>query len=237
MKAVILNSGKGERLHPLTADMPKALIKVGDKAILGHQLDNLVRCNISKVLITTGPFASQITDYVAQDYLELNSSYVHNPEYRTTNSIYSVWLTKGLIDDDIILLHGDLLFDRILLERLLDARHPNCVLVGRNKAPDKDFKALIENDRVVEIGTELSGSKALSLLPLYKFCRADFVVWLDEIEKFINRGDVGRYAEDAFSGVSGKIALSPLYFDDEVCMEIDTKEDLDKARKMFSGSL
>lgn len=61
----------------------------------------------------------------------------------------------------------------------------------------------------------------------------DFLYWLGEIEKFIQRGDTKSYAEDAFNAISGKIVLQPLYFGDEVCMEIDTKEDYEEARGSF----
>ena len=231
MKALILNSGRGERLRPLTEDKPKALIKIGDKTILGHQLDNLIRCNIKNIIITTGPFEDKIKMHVKEKYPEIKVSYVNNPKYETTNYIYSMWLTKALIDDDIILLHGDLVFDRKLLERLINEKCENCVLVNRKiKPPKKDFKAVIENNRVIKIGVEFSGENAFFSAPLYKFSKSDFLYWLDEIEKFIREGDIKSYAEDAFNKISDKIMLRPLYFNEEFCMEIDTKGDFKIAR-------
>ena len=141
MKAIILASGEGKRLRPLTDNLPKPLIKIGDKTILGHQLDNLIRCHIRDIIITTGPFEDKIKEYVKEKYPDLEVSYVNNPKYETTNYIYSMWLTKGLIDDDIILLHGDLVFEEKLLEKLINAECENCVLVNRKiKPPEKDFK-------------------------------------------------------------------------------------------------
>ena len=40
------------------------------------------------------------------------------------------------------------------------------------------------------------------------------------------------YAEDAFNEISDNLILRPLYFDDELCMEIDTMEDLNIARDL-----
>lgn len=234
MKALILNSGRGERLRPLTEDKPKALIKIGDKTILEYQIDNLIECGIRNIIITTGPFEDKIKKHVKEKYHDLNVSYLNNPRYETTNYIYSMWLTKELIDDDIILLHGDLLFEEKLLERLINEKNANCVLVNRKiKAPEKDFKAVIENNRVVKIGVEFFGENAFSSAPLYKFSQSDFLCWLDEIEKFIEKDELKSYAEDAFNKISDKIVLRPLYFDDELCMEIDTIEDLEIARKIF----
>ena len=234
MKVVILNSGRGERLCPLTRYVPKALIRIGDKPLLGHQIDNLVWCGIKDVVMTTGPFENKIKKYMKREYSSVNVSYVKNPKYRTTNYVYSMWLAKGLIDDDVILLHGDLLFERKLLERLVDEECANCVLVNKKvKAPEKDFKAVIENNRVVKVGVEFSGRNAFFSAPLYKFSKSDFIQWLDEIERFVEKGDLKIYAESVFNEISDKIILHPLYFADEVCLEIDTKQDLEIARNLF----
>lgn len=234
MKALILASGVGKRLQPLTKDKPKALIEVGGKPLLGHQLDNLIGCNVRDVIITTGAFENKIKRYVRGKYPNINVSYVNNPLYDATNYIYSMWLTKELIDDDIILLHGDLLFDKELLDKLINEGHPNCVLVDRGVKPqEKDFKAVIENNRVIKIGVEFSGENAFFSAPLYKLSKSDFLCWLDEIEKFVTRGDVNCYAEDIFNKISDKIMLHPLYFDDGFCMEIDTEGDLGIARSEY----
>jgi len=234
VKALILGSGKSERLRPLTESKPKPLIRIGNKNLLEHQLDNLIECSIIDVIITTGPFKNEIRKHVKNKYPYLNVSYVNNPKYRTTNYIYSMWLTKELINDDVILLHGDLLFDRILLEKLIKEKHTNCVLVNRGiKPPEKDFKAVIENDRVTKIGVEFSGKNAFFSAPLYKFSKSDFLYWLDEIADFVKKGDFKIYAESVFNKISDKIILRPSYFSEEFCMEIDTKEDLEIARRLF----
>ena len=118
---------------------------------------------------------------------------------------------------------------------MISEKHANCVLVNREiKPPEKDFKAVIENDRVIKIGVEFSGKNAFFSAPLYKFLKSDFLCWLDEIEKFVKKGDLKIYAESVFNKISDKIVLRPLYFSEEFCMEIDTKEDLEIARSLFS---
>lgn len=230
MKAVILNSGVGKRLRPLTRHVPKALIKIGGKTLLGYQIDSLISCNIKDIIMTTGPFEKKIRKYMKTKYPTVNVVYVWNPKCRTTNYIYSMWLTKKLVDDDIILIHGDLFFERRLLERLVEEKSVNCVPVNKNiKAPEKDFKAVIENNRVIKIGVEFSGRNAFFSAPLYKFSKSDFMLWLNEIEKFVKDGKLRIYAETAFNEISNKILLCPLYFTEEYCLEIDTVKDLEAA--------
>ena len=230
MKALILASGKGKRLYPVTKEIPKPLVKIRNSAILGIQLDNLIGCGITDVIITTGSFEAKIKEYIEERFPDINVSYVHNPRYNSTNYIYSMWLTKELIDDDIILLHGDLLFEKKLLERIIDEKG-NRVLVNKKiEVPEKDFKAVIVNDRVIKIGIEFIGENAFACLPMYKFSKRDFLFWLNECEAHIEKGDVNIYAENVFNDISDELLLYPLYFNDELCMEIDTKEELEIAR-------
>jgi phosphoenolpyruvate phosphomutase len=234
---VILNSGRGTRLYPLTRNMPKALLTIGDKALLGHQLDCLLECKVRDVIITTGPFDGDIRKYVAKEHPHLNVSFVKNPEYHTTNYVYSMWLAKSLVNDDVLLLHGDLFFEKKLLDRLVEEKSANCVLVNKKiKPPEKDFKAVIENNQVKKIGVEFSGRNAFFSAPLYKFSKADFLRWLVRIGELVKRGDLTVYAEDAFNEISDTVILRPLYFDEEICMEIDTLDDLELARKLFEAS-
>jgi len=230
VKALILASGKGERLYPVTKEIPKPLVEIGNRAILGSQLDNLIGCGITDVIITTGSFEAKIKEYIEERYPNLNLSYVHNSRYNSTNYIYSMWLTKEFIDDDVILLHGDLLFEKKLLERMIDEKG-NRVLVNKKiEVPEKDFKAVIVNDRVIKIGIEFIGKNAFACLPMYKFSKSDFLFWLNECGEYIGKGEVNIYAENVFNNISDELLIYPLYFNDELCMEIDTKDELGIAR-------
>ena len=121
-----------------------------------------------------------------------------------------------------------------LLEMMINNKKENCVLVNKKiKLPEKDFKAVIENERVKKIGTEFFGKNAFACFPMYKFSREDFLLWLDECEKYIMKGRVNIYAENVFNEISNMMLLYPLYFDGEVCMEIDTKEDIEKANRIL----
>ena len=65
MKAMILAAGLGTRLKPLTDTMPKALVPVMGRPLLGILLDKLAASGFGRVVVNVHHFASQITDYVA----------------------------------------------------------------------------------------------------------------------------------------------------------------------------
>ena len=172
-------------------------------------------------------------DFIKKKFPQLKVAYIKNRRYKTTNYIYSMWLARNFIDDDIILLHGDLVFEKKLLGRLLKNKL-NCVLLNNNvKPPEKDFKGRVRNNIINKIGVNVSGKNAFFLAPIYKFSKSSFILWLDEIEIFINNGKYNLYAEEAFNSISGEIKLHPVYFRNEICLEIDNFDDLRNARQLF----
>lgn len=229
MKAIILNSGIGKRMGKLTQDKPKCLIQLtNSETILQRQLRLLEKHGITDIIITTGPYREQIFNHVGENFSNLNIKYIHNQLYDKTNYIYSMNLIKrDLIDEDILLLHGDLVFDEEVLEKLINSRNPNSVLVNKEiSLPEKDFKGRIVEDRVKEISIDIFGSNCYLLMPLYKFDRNDFLLWLDRVGIYINRNVCNVYAEEALNEILGEVILGCTYYNNELCGEIDTIEDL-----------
>ena len=68
MKAIILNSGTGIRLIPLTDKMPKCMIKINSKSILEFQIEILADNSINDFIITTGPFENIIKTQVKEKF-------------------------------------------------------------------------------------------------------------------------------------------------------------------------
>lgn len=218
------------RLRPFTDHNPKCLIQVQGKTILEQQIENLLHCQLNDIVITVGPFEEKIRQLVKDKFPTLSVTYVKNHKYETTNNIYSLWLTKNIIKGDIVLLHGDMVFDKVLLERLLACEYATCVLVNNKiTPPEKDFKADIRDNLVKRIDVHVSGT-AYFLPPIYRFSYADFMRWTSEMEIMLNNGEVNAYAEYAFNRISNEINLHPVYYSDEFCMEIDTFEDVEAAK-------
>ena len=236
MKALILNSGIGKRMGALTKYKPKCLVQLRDQeTILYRQLKALLEQGIMEIIITTGPYEEQIKDYVKKTFPQLSVLYVFNPLYLTTNYIYSMLLAGNLLDDDIILMHGDLVFQDDLLEKTIHSPHANTVLVNLNvPLPEKDFKGRVEEGRVKEISVNISGDNCFFLIPLYKVSRQLCEKWLEEMKEFKQQGNLKVYAEEALNNILNKYPLYPVHFHRELCSEIDDLEDLKAVRKQLS---
>lgn|SRR3989344_4679445 len=234
MKAIILNSGIGRRMGKLTENNPKCLVELKDGlTILGHELQILAKNGIKDFIITTGPFEEKIKDYVAKNFPGINVIYVNNPKYNSTNAIYSLFLAKELIDDDIILMHGDMVFDDMAFKALIGTSHKNAAIIDKNAdPPEKDFKALVSDGIIRKIAVDINGDNCFFSLPVYKFSKDGFNILLEEITKFVERNEVNVYAENAFNSISDKISLKPVHVD-YFCMEIDNLDDLETAKRKF----
>lgn len=231
MKALILAGGIGNRLRPLTDDIPKSLVPVGNRTILGRIMDSLMENGISKMVFLLGCQAEMIKDFVKKNYPAVGPVFIVDPPEKPIGSryIYSMWYARDFLkDDDILYIHGDTFFDPVLMKRLMDFPHSGA-LVNESFASDKDFNALVIDGLIKKIGVKVYGEKAGFCLPVYKLLNADFQVWMDKIVEYATNGNFDCYAENAFNDIAEKIKLYPVYFDKEVGMEIDEFEDLKKA--------
>ena len=229
MKALILNSGLGHRMGVLTSEHPKCMTEISpNDTILSHQLRQLADYGIQEVVMTTGYFDQVLVDYCRFLHLPLNFTFVKNPVYDKTNYIYSIYCAKEhLKDDDIIMMHGDLVFENLVLESVLNNPGSCMTVSSTTPLPEKDFKAVIENGLIKKVGIEFF-DHAMAAQPLYKIMKGDWKVWMNSIEQFCKANNTNCYAENAFNEISDQCPIAPLDVKDMLCAEIDTPEDLEK---------
>lgn len=238
MKILLLNSGIGERLSPLTNTIPKCLVKIrNNETILDHQLKILLKFDYEEFVITTGPFEEKIKNHIKKYYPSIKIQYINNPLYDKTNYIYSFYLAKDLIDKGLLYCHGDLIFSENLVRLLIESKEKNCVLVNKEiPPPEKDFKALIFDDKIYKIGVKLRGKNTAFLAPLYKLSKSFFLRWIHEIEYFISNERINCYAEDALNEILDELILKPCYYN-EYCVEIDDHEDLEGVKNYLINNI
>ena len=233
MKALILNSGVGTRMEELTADTCKCLVEIADGVtILDAQVQSLLACGVNEFCITTGSFADKIESHLLCRYPQGSFTFINNPLYDQTNYIYSIYLAQEQLQEDILLLHGDLVFEESVLQDILAADTSVLVVDSTQPLPEKDFKAIVRDGRVSLVSVDVF-SGACYAQPMYKLLKKDWLVWLGEISRFCLEGKTGVYAEEALNRVSGSMQLYPLDILGRDCFEVDNKTDLAKARQFY----
>ena len=227
MKALILNSGLGKRMGVLSSEHPKCMTEInGNETILSRQLRLLAEAGIKDVVITTGYYDGALTAYCESLGLPLSYTFVKNAEYASSNYIYSIYCAgEQLKDDDILLMHGDLVFETAVLDAVLAEKRSCMTISSALPLPEKDFKAVLCDGRIKKIGVDVF-ENAVSAQPLYKLLQKDWQEWLAAICSFCEAGKRNCYAENAFNEVWESCPLYALDIEDELCGEIDTPEDL-----------
>ena len=227
MKALLLNSGLGHRMGVITNEHPKCMTEISaHNTILSRQLRMLVSFGVEEVVMTTGYYDKVLVDYCNALHFPLKYTFVNNPLYDKTNYIYSIYCAKEVLkDDDIILMHGDLVFESRVMEAVVYNVNSCMAVSSTQPLPEKDFKAVIKDGRIEKVGIEFFDN-AMAAQPLYKIKKEDWIVWLNNIEKYCQSDNRKCYAENAFNEVSDKCRIYPCDIQDMLCAEIDTPEDL-----------
>lgn len=226
MRALILNSGLGTRMGVLTSEHPKCMTEIDpNETILSKQLKIISSVGIDEVVMTTGAFDSVLVNYCNSLELPIHITFVKNPMYEKTNYIYSIFCARELLDDDIILMHGDLVFENEIFDKLISS-DVSCMTVSSTlPLPEKDFKAQIKEGKVMKVGVDIF-DEAFAAQALYKLKKADWKIWLDKIVEFCEAGKTNVYAENALNELDGAANIHMLDVENLLCAEIDNPEDL-----------
>lgn len=233
MKFIILNSGLGSRLGDLTKNIPKSLVQIRENQTILSRAINILSQYSKDFIITTGYLNDVLIGYVNDNFPDLNFTFVHNSVYDKTNYIKSLDLI-GDINDDVILLHGDLVFSEDVANSIINEDNSSVVIDSLIDLPKDDFKAKLADNKVACISTRYFDDDAVACQPFYKLKKEDWNLWKLKIHEFCENGNTNVYAEDALNELlNQQIALNPLDIKGDLCNEIDTKDDLKRIKELL----
>jgi len=235
MRAVILAAGMATRLRPLTDSMPKCLLEVGGREILGRAVDELLAAGMDSLVVVTGYRAQMIHDYLDTAFPNLPKSFVHNERYAETNNAYSLLLAETLVaGSEFLLLDSDILFPAELVKRVLACPHRPALALDVHACGAEEMKVRVDKaGRVFDIGKDLEPAiSAGESIGVEAFGVEDGAELFTVLRKRI----VTEKRENEFYEASFREALkmgrSYYAVDTTDCpaIEIDSAEDLEKAR-------
>jgi choline kinase len=241
MQAIILAAGQGTRLRPLTDSCPKCLVEVRGKPILEYQLEALCEAGIRECIIVVGHRARQVRDAFGIRFRDISIRYVENEIFDHTNNIYSLWLARREITEDLLLLEGDLIFESGLLTDLRQNPWENVAVVDRYQSfmNGTVIQAHGDQARVMVLKRDQTPGfdygSALKTVNIYKFSyQAVCNELMPALGEYISQGLTDHYYEMAISRAiaDGAIRLHVLHTGPRIWAEIDTEEDLADAERM-----
>jgi len=109
MRAVIPVAGVGTRLRPHTYTLPKVLLNVAGKPILGHILDSVISQGIERITIVTGYMGKLVQDYVTRNY-NIDVSFISQRD--SLGLGHPIWVASETFNSEpLMIILGDTIFD------------------------------------------------------------------------------------------------------------------------------
>ena len=229
MQALILAAGKGTRIQ--TNDIPKCLLTVGDTNIIKYQINCLRDIGCQKIMVVTGYNSNKI-----KEKLGTSVEYIFNKNFETSNNLYSLWAARDSVDDEFICIYSDLLFHKKILEKCSASSKEVTLAVERN-VRNETMRVKIENNKIIQVNKNIdSKDTAGNFIGMAKFSKNAKNELFQIIKELIEKGNQEAYYTLAIENLikRGKtvdfIETTGLPW-----MDIDTKEEIDQARKIFAN--
>ncbi len=177
MKAIILTAGFGRRMKPLTDYNHKTLLSVGNEVIINRIIDSCVECGIKDYVIVTGYMSSELQEHINSQFKDQSFQYIHNDQYASTNNIFSLALAfeNMEIDQGILLIESDLIFEPSILKSLIANPHDNVALVDKYRNGMDGTVVTVHDDRITNIipphlqSSDFQFNDKYKTLNIYKF--------------------------------------------------------------------
>lgn len=248
MQALILAAGMGKRLGELIQDGTKCMVSVNGKSIIERTIEQLVKNNISRLVMVTGYKSEILQKFIASKFNENNLNgmkidYIENPIYETTNNIYSLFLAREeLKKDDTIMIESDLIYKTTLLPSLLKFPHKNVAVVSAwEDWMDGTVTTVNDEDEITNfIGKKFQRSENklsyFKTVNIYKFSKEfSSQYYIPFLEAYQTAFGKNVYYEEALKIISflKKDELHALKIPGDDWYEIDNPTDHKEAERRF----
>jgi dTDP-glucose pyrophosphorylase len=226
---VIMAGGLGSRLHPLTVDTPKPMLKIGDKPILETIIDGFILSGYRNFYISINYKGEMVEEYFKDgSKWDINIKYIYENKPLKTAGALSI--LPEIPTEDIIVINGDIL-TKLNFSKLLKF----------HKSEDSFATMCVRKHRIVVpfgvIETEESSISSITEKPTYDFMvNAGIYVISPDTLKFLKKGepldmpDLFRFLNDN----AKKTVAFPL---SDYWIDVGSHQDFEKAQTEFGQKM
>lgn len=244
MQSIILAAGLGSRLGELTKECTKCMVKINGITLIERMLRQLDRYGMDRIIIVTGYKGDILKDYVQNLGINTPVVFVDNSDYRHTNNIYSLWLTREFLEEmDSLVLESDMIFEDRVIEKMLAVDNGCGTFVARPRPwMDGSIVKLDKDNNIVyfvddEEAKRIDPSYYHKIVSIYKFKKRyvseKYMTYLNE---YVKKNKDNNLYESLLKvidlDVEKKIPAEIL--DEEQWYEINDIQDMDIAESMFA---
>jgi histidinol-phosphate/aromatic aminotransferase/cobyric acid decarboxylase-like protein/choline kinase len=232
--AIILCAGRGSRLGKRTRHTPKPLVKTNNIAFIDNALNNLETLGIKHVVVVIGYQSETITAHLRAMDTAITFEFVSNPDWATTNNIYSLYLAREHITQNTLIIEGDIYFSASSLQQLLQQPGDLVALVSPLGKNMEGTYAILEETQLQgfgstkDIGHEPRDGQ-YKTVNLYQVGSATFAEHIKkQLASNVRKNNLNAYYEDVFKKASleGKWDIQTVIVPATEWYEVDNYYDL-----------
>lgn len=233
MKAIIIAGGRGERLKPITDNIPKPMVSIKGQPILLHTINLLKKHGINDFIITLCYLPNVITNFFGDgSRFGINIMYTYEDPKKPMGTAGAISPAKEFLDDTFIVTYGDILRD-LDIKKMIDFHKKNTTFATINvyRRLSKGAKSMIivKNKKIVKF---IERPNAKDLMGEYIWSNGSFYIFEPGIFDFISNNETVDFGSDIFPKIvlSEKVYAYPTtgYF-----VDIGDLKKLTIARKTF----
>ncbi len=226
-QAIILAAGRGSRLGPATDGTPKCMLEVGGSTLLDHHTRVLRDLGINRICVVTGHESNQV-----RVSLDAMCDCLVNASFAETNSLYSLWLTRGCLSGGFMLMNCDVLAHPEVYRRVAEAQGCALAYDSSSGVDPEHMKLQIVDGRLVTMSKTLDRDIVCGEnVGILKFDAQGAQHLYREAHRLITTGVRNTWAPAAVDGIARQISVSCIDIADLPWVEIDFAEDYAEAQR------
>jgi len=233
MKALILAAGIGKRLK---ANVPKILLKIGNKSLLERHVENLLNLGIKNIGIVIGYKSNHLRNFIKKIDRKKNIKIFKNSSYKLGSIVSLVSASNFFyIKGNLILMDGDVLYDKKILKKLFNSKKKNCLIIDKKfEKGQEPVKVCIKNNKIIDFGKIVNQDFDYQgeSVGFFKFSNKSSLKFLQQSRKIMKSNKNLMY-EEAIQKIikEKKIRMDFENITNLPWVEIDFKKDLIFAKK------
>ena len=230
MTAVILAAGLGTRLGASGDGAPKCLLRVGDTTLIERSVESLRRAGFREAVVVDGHRADEV-EGVLSSVRGLSIRLVRNPLYATTGSMQSLLRAIEVLDDDLLVLESDLLYEERAIASLQDSGGDAMLVSAPLGAGDDVYVHADGTGTLRDLGKGAPRDGAVgALVGISRFSRAFASHLGRHARREYEAGlPLRHYEETILAAARDGFPVQCVVVPDLAWIEIDTPADLDRA--------